>query len=91
MMFCGCACGFEKVDVLDSCGTCGLAGEAAEAVGHFIGEGRIRHELPFCDSAHERDASARAVLLAMRGVVGWADGETHPAVHALLEHCGVEV
>lgn len=88
-MFSGGACGFKEVDVLNACWASGLAREASEAVRHFIRE-VIREvcrglESAFGDSAHERDATARAIFFAVRGVVSRADREAHSAVHALLK------
>ena len=47
-------------------------------------------ELAVGDRAHERDAAARAVALALGRVVGRAGRQAHAAVHALLQHRVVE-
>ncbi len=85
VMFGGRACGFEQVDVFNTRWTSGLARKASEAVRHFIREVCAGLESTFGDAAHEGDAAPWAIFLAMGGVVGRADWETHSAVHALLK------
>ena len=80
----------DEAGVVDAGGACRLAGEAAQAIAHLVGEALGRREVAVGHRAHEGDAAARAVALALGRVVGRARRQAHPAVHALLEDRVVE-
>ena len=76
--------GLEEDRVVHACGTRRLAGKASKAVAQFVGENVRYLERAVRDCAHQRNASTRAVPLAVRRVVCRARRQAHTAVHALL-------
>ena len=77
---------FEELGVINTGGTGRGAGEAAKAVIHLLAEFFRHFEIAVGDGPHQGDATARAVALLPRLEVGRTTRQTHPAMHALLDH-----
>ena len=76
---------FKQMRIVHTRRAGGRTGETAEAIIHFIRKRPVHGHFPIRNRTHPGDPTARAVSFHLGGHIRGAGGQTHSAMHALLQ------